>query len=187
MFLRAVSLAILAVGCGGSTSAPTKEETAVRGTFLGKPFAAANAVSFRGTSPEGTYGVVVISSSAGLCSALQAGHFPPSSVNLLLNVVDIDAKNRTSAPTSTGQFNVTDLWAGPARVAGGYYSENDASCGGAGFEDVITQSGTVTLTGTDSSGYSGNFTILMSPDSVAGTFRSDPCIGAHLASPAPRC
>lgn len=191
MSVRALWLAALAIGCGGGAATPKDEGTAVMGTLLSKPFAAADAVSFSVTDSvdrKQTYGVVVISNSAGLCPALQAGHFPPSSGNLVIDLFEVDAGNRLAAPTSTGTFTVTDALVGPAKLAGSLYVETDASCGDLAFESEIIQSGTVTLSGAQIDAYSGRFDIKMiSHDYVQGTFKSEPCPGAHLASPNPRC
>lgn len=188
MSMRVLGLAILAIGCGGGSAPPTKEVTAVMGTLLGKTFAATNAVSFSATDILGTVGVVVISSSDGLCAALQAGHLPPESRNLVVHVFDLDTSTRTVAPTSAGRYVVTDELVGPAKLAGVSYVETDAGCGYLATESMVTQTGAVTLTGAASGAYVGSLSIRMTAeDGAFGTFQPVLCPTASLTSPAPRC
>lgn len=189
MTKRALWLAFLAIGCGGgSASIPPAEVPVVTGTFRGKSFSAANAVSYSATDQQGASGVVVISTSAALCSALQEGHYPPESINFVFHLTDVDAKLRTIAPTGAGNYALTDALIGSAKLGGGVSSETDAHCGTVASESEIWQRGTVTLTGAAGGLYSGSLNVWLSDASGAGgTFQSDPCPGANLVWPAPGC
>jgi hypothetical protein len=188
MTMRVLCLAMLAIGCGGAGSPPTKEGTAVMGSFLGNNFVATNAVSFSRTDFWGTVGVVVISTSEALCSALQAGHLPPESRNLWVEVFEIDASGRMIAPASAGRYFETDALVGPAKFSGTSYVETDAGCGYLATESKISQSGVVTLTDIAGGVYSGSISIMMtSQDGAAGTIQPELCPGGGLVPPAPRC
>lgn len=188
MSMRALFLGALAIGCGGSTPPPVMAATQVMGSFFDKPFTATHAVAFSAAGPLGAVGMVVISTSAGLCSALQAGHLPPESRNLVIEVFDLDATSHSTAPASPGRYFVTDQVLGPDRLAGCSYVETDAACRFLAGESSVVQTGSVTLTDVASDVYAGSLSISMNPkDSAFGTIQTAPCPGAGLARPAPGC
>lgn len=186
---RIVGLAALIIGCGGSGSASDVAGTSVTGSFLGQSFAAAYAVSASVPDPRQPHAAVVISTSAAVCSALQAGRLPAGSRNLVLHLYDIDASMRVTAPTALGTYSLTDALVGPARLAGASYVETDASCKDVAVQAELVQRGTVELTGNENGSYSGTFGVSMTPtaDAANGVFKSAPCPGARLDSPAPGC
>lgn len=185
----ALCLAALSIGCGKADSTPPPARTSVMGSFLGQGFAATNAASASVPDPGRPHGAVVISTSATICSALQAGRLPASSRNLVLHLYDIDANMRFAAPTAPGSYLLTDALVGPAKLAGAVYIETDASCSHVASEAELVQIGTVEPTGNVSGAYSGSFQVNMvpSPDDAGGIFESESCPGARLDSPAPRC
>lgn len=163
------TLVLLLLGCG-------EDRFFMRGRIRGHSFNPGDAVwgtgSVRIDSATVNAGVVLMSSSSGLCSSARASRQPRNSEFLTVVLSDRDTN---TAPTAPGTYAI---WAGgaqPTKLAIAQFFLTDANC--QQIETTTATSGAITLTSVSSGGnLTGNFDLIFdSGDRVTGSFSATNC------------
>ncbi len=168
-----VSALLLCVACGGE-SLPA---TSVNGTIASESMVARDAVSNIISADEhGSATFILVTDLSNTCTSLTAGQ---AMTNVRIIVLELATMTgSTFAPpmapgVHTIRSSTEDLTGNVALV---FYWPNNGSC--QKRDALFADSGKVTLTRVEVSGYSGTFDIVFSDSShVTGSFTSSTCTG----------
>jgi hypothetical protein len=169
-----VAAAALLAGCAGNGNSAT-----IGGQMVpsGDSISSAYTTTLNGT-PQ-SEGVILLSSSTGMCSALSAGQQRPAAQLMLIALQDVDA-GAASPPQGPGHYVIG---ATSSRTASLSYLVTDGNCQAAAQSNAV--SGTVDLTSVSAGVYSGSFqATLDSGQAVSGSFSPTNCgeLGVMLES-----
>jgi hypothetical protein len=180
---------MLAVGAGGCDNAvsrgggPGTSMATVDGTINGASLTVNDhfAATTKASSTSGGSAAILITDTAGVCSAAGRGEQPKSVTGLTLLVYATDGAAKSIAPTETGTYTVSSATpAAGMKTVVAVYGGTDDMCKSKMFK--LADSGKVELTRIDASSYAGSFDLVFGSDHITGTFDVPECAGAANAA-----
>jgi hypothetical protein len=206
-----ILFAAAAFACGGTDTTTTSVNGTVGGVSLGSIVDAQALVVTNGSCdnshPTGNLLVIDLSSTAGVCSAVNANKDTPNSTTLgiLVTSVWVAPAGSTTTPDASPAFELNKAYPingnldtvprdsngfGVAVTAG--FNSTDATCTSKLANNTRSATGgSVTLTGVSSSGVSGTFSLTFATGTLTGSFSTGSCgfttaqVCALLANQAP--
>jgi hypothetical protein len=134
------------------------------------------AATTQASSSGGGSTVILITDTAGVCSAAVRGEQLKSVGGLTLIVYATDGAGKSVAPTQTGTYTVSKgAPAAGMKYAVGGFGGSDEQCKAKTF--TLADSGKVELTRIDASSYAGTFDLMFGSDHVTGNFDVSECAG----------
>ena len=185
MILRISPLLAALTACSGSPAPQSR----INGTIRGQTFALNDVVSTTGQVSFGSVsranmGLVSMTSAAGLCAAIGAGHEKRNTEYLSFYLDVTGANGASSPPSGPGTFVVSsELTAPNAMLAAVTFGATDASCASVREQTAVAVSGNVSLTDVGDTAYNGSFDFTLdSNDHITGSFHATSCpaFGAAL-------